>query len=91
MRFKRTGLITKVVIMVMMVYMTVSLLNLRAQIETAQAEKEGLAAQVAAQKLENQQLSEAIANSDDPDMLEAVARSKGYVKPGETLYVDVAN
>ena len=91
MRFKRAGMITKVVIMVLMIYMTISLLNLRAQIETAQGQKEILAAQVAAQKMENQQLTEAIANSDDPDMLESVARSKGYVKPGETLYVDVAN
>lgn len=91
MRFKRTGIITKVVIMVLMIYMTLSLLNLRAQIETAQGQKEALAAQVAAQRMENQQLTEAIENSDDPEMLESVARSKGYVKPGETLYIDVAN
>ena len=44
-----------------------------------------------AQQLENQQLANAIENSDDPDMLESVARDKGYVKSGETLYIDVAN
>jgi len=91
MRFKRAGLITKIVIMVLMVYMTVSLLNLRTQIQQVQDQKSVLAAQVAAQKLDNQQLTEAIENSDDPAMLESVARDKGYVKPGETLYVDVAN
>ena len=91
MKFKRAGLITKVVIVVLMVYMTVSLLNLRTQIQTAQEQKDLLTAQVAAQKLDNQQLAEAIENSDDPEMLESVARDKGYVKPGETLYVDVAN
>ena len=47
--------------------------------------------EVAAQQLENQQLANAIENSDDPDMLESVARDKGYVKSGETLYIDVAN
>ena len=91
MQFKRAGLVTKVVIVVLMVYMAVSLLNLRTQIQTAQDQKDLLSAQVAAQKLDNQQLTEAIENSDDPAMLESVARDKGYVKPGETLYVDVAN
>ena len=91
MRFKRAGLITKIVIMVLMVYMAVSLLNLRTQIQQVQDQKTLLTAQVAAQKLDNQQLTEAIENSDDPAMLESVARDKGYVKPGETLYVDVAN
>ena len=91
MRFKRAGLITKIVIMVLMVYMAVSLLNLRTQIQQVQDQKTLLAAQVAAQKLDNQQLTEAIENSDDPAMLESVARDKGYVKPGETRYVDVAN
>ena len=91
MQFKRAGMLTKLVIVVLMVYMAVSLLNLRTQIQTAQDQKDILTAQVAAQKLDNQQLTEAIENSDDPAMLESVARDKGYVKPGETLYVDVAN
>ena len=91
MQFKRAGLVTKVVIVVLMIYMTISLLDLRTQIQTAQDQKDILAAQVAAQKLDNQQLTEAIENSDDPAKLESVARDKGYVKPGETLYVDVAN
>lgn len=91
MHFKRAGMITKIVVIVLMIYMTTSLLDLRTQIESAQDQRELLAAQVAAQKLDNQQLAEAIENSDDPDMLESVAREKGYVKPGETLYVDVAN
>ena len=36
-------------------------------------------------------LREAIANSDDPEMLEQVARDRGYVEQGETLFIDVAN
>ncbi len=91
MHFKRAGMITKVVILVLMIYMTISLLSLRTQIQTAQGQRDALAAQVAAQRLDNQQLAEAIENSDDPEMLESVAREKGYVKPGETLYVDVAS
>ena len=91
MRFKRTGWITKVLITILMIYMTISLLDLHKQIQSVQKEREILQERVAAQKLENQQLSEAIENSDDPAMLESVAREKGYVKPDETMYVDVAN
>ncbi|WP_277102757.1 spore cortex biosynthesis protein YabQ [Clostridium phoceensis] len=65
--------------------------DLHGQIQTIQVEREELNQQVAAQQLENQQLANAIENSDDPDMLESVARDKGYVKSGETLYIDVAN
>lgn len=91
MRFKRAGLLTKVVVMVLLIYMATALLDLRGQILSTQAERDALADQVADRQLENQQLSDAIANSDDPDMLESVARDKGYVKSGETLYIDVAN
>ena len=33
----------------------------------------------------------AVEHRDDPEMLEQMAREKGYVKQGETLYIDVAN
>mgnify|MGYP000313149607 FL=1 len=46
---------------------------------------------MAAQQLENQQLANAIENSDDPEMLEQVAREKGHVKQDEIVYIDVAN
>ena len=91
MRFTRAGLLTKVVVMVLLIYMATALLDLHGQIQTIQVEREELNQQVAAQQLENQQLANAIENSDDPDMLESVARDKGYVKSGETLYIDVAN
>lgn len=91
MRFKRTGLITKIIVLALMVYMASALLNLHGQIQSVQDQRSLLSAQVDKQRMDNQQLSEAIENSDDPDMLESVARDKGYVKPGETLYVDIAN
>ena len=46
--------------------------------------------QVEDQRLANQELQEAIDNSDDPETMERVARERGYVKQGETLYSDVA-
>ena len=40
---------------------------------------------------ENTRLADAIENKDDPDVLEQVARDKGFVKPGEKLFVDITN
>ena len=79
MQFKRAGIVTKIVIMVLMVYMAISLLTLRTQIQSAQNERDNLAGLVAAQRVDNQQLAEAIENCADPEMLESVARDKGYV------------
>ena len=91
MRFKRAGFLTKIVVLALLIYMATSLLDLRGQIQAIQEERDTLAQQVSDQQLENQELSEAIENSDDPDVLEQAARDRGYVKENEDLYVDIAN
>jgi len=91
MKFKRAGFLTKIVVLVLLVYMATSLLDLRGQIQNIQEQRDSLAHQVTDQQVENQRLADAIEHSDDPEMLEQVARDKGYVKPGEELYFDVAN
>ena len=90
MRFKQAGFLTKLVIVVLLIYMATSLLDLRGQIRDAEQTRAALEEQVKQKQLENQQLSAAIENSDDPDMLERVAREKGYVKSNETIYVNIA-
>lgn len=91
MRFKRAGFVTKLVILALLIYLATSLLNLRGQIQGVEEVRDALARQVADQQLENQALADAIEHSDDPEMLEQVARDRGLVKQGEELYVDVAN
>lgn len=91
MRFKRAGILTKLVVLALLIYMVTSVLETRGKIQELENQRDVLAQQVADQRLENQELEDAIANSDDPDMLEQVARDKGLVKPGEELYRDVAN
>ncbi len=91
MRFKQAGFLTKLVIVVLLIYMATSLLDLRGQIRDAEQARAALEEQVRQKQLENQQLSAAIENSDDPDMLERVAREKGYVKSNETIYVNIAS
>lgn len=91
MKFKPAGFLTKIVVLVLMIYMATSLLNLLGQLKTVQAQRDTLEQQVISQQLDNQRLSDAIENSDDPDMLEQVAREKGFVRQGEELYIDVAS
>lgn len=91
MSFKRAGFLTKLVVLALVIYMAIALLDLRGKILGVQDERDGLERQVASQRQENQELAEAIANSDDPDTLERAAREKGYVYKGETLFIDVAN
>ena len=90
MRLKRTGILTKVVIVVLLVYLATSLLDLRGQIQNTKEQQQTVSQQVEDQRLANQELQEAIDKSDDPETLERVARERGYVKQGETLYSDVA-
>ena len=61
------------------------------QIEDVESQRDALAQEVSEYQLENQELGEYIANSDDPDVLEQAARDRGYVKENEDLYVDIAN
>lgn len=91
MRFKRTGFLTKIVVLVLLIYMAITLLELRGRIRNVQAERDSLAVQVNDQRQENQELEAAIANSDDPEMLEQVARNRGYVEEHEILFIDIAN
>ena len=91
MEFKRAGFLTKIVVLVLLIYMAITLLDLQGKIQTVQLERDSLSRQVSDQRLENRKLEEAIANSDDPEMQEQVARDRGYVEKNETLFVDVAN
>ena len=73
MRLKRTGILTKVVIVVLLVYLATSLLDLRGQIQNTKEQQQTVSQQVEDQRLANQELQEAIDNSDDPETLERVA------------------
>lgn len=91
MQLKRAGFLTKIVVLALLIYMATSLLDLRSQIQETQSLRNSLAQQVSNVEIENRQLSDAIADSDDPAVMEQVARDKGYVKQDEVLYIDVAN
>lgn len=91
MTFKRAGFLTKIVVLVLLIYMALSFIEIRGKIQGVQTQRDDLSRQVTDQRLENQKLADAIANSDDPEMQEQVARDRGYVEKDETLFIDVAN
>ena len=77
MTFKRAGFLTKLVVLALLIYMAITLLDLRGKIQGVQDERDDLVRQVTSQQLENQKLADAIANTDDPGMMERVARDRG--------------
>ncbi len=85
---KKAGLLTKIVVLSLLIYMATALLNLQGQLKTTQAEQESLSRQVAAQTQVNADLADAVANPDDPDRIADIARDKlGLVAPGEKVFV----
>ena len=91
MQLKRAGFLTKIVVLALLIYLATSLLDLRSQIRETESLRNSLAEKVSSVELENRRLSDAIADSDDPAVMEQVARDKGYVREDEVLYIDVAN
>lgn len=92
MRFKRSSLLTKILILVMVVYAAVTLVSLQSQVTVRQTEAQQLESEIEAARQENLRLEQAIANLDTDEGVEAVARQKlGLVSKGETVYYDVGN
>ena len=85
---KKAGLLTKLVILALLIYLATSLLNLQSRIRQTQAERDALSRQVAEQTQVNADLAEDVANPDDPDRIADLARDKlGLVVPGEKVIV----
>ena len=89
---KMAGILTKIVVLGLLVYFVTVLLSLNSQIAAAEAERDAMKTQVAAQTQLNADLAENVANADDPHRQEDIARDKlGLVIPGEKVFIDVTN
>lgn len=92
MRFKKSSLLTKLLILVMVVYATVTLVSLQNQVTQKRAEAEVLTASIEAARQENLRLEQSINALDTDEGVEAVARQKlGLVSKGEIVFYDVGN
>ena len=87
-RTKKAGLLTKLVVLALLIYLATSLLNLQGRIRQTQAERDSLSRQVAEQTQVNAVLAEDVANPDDPERIADIARDKlGLVAPGEKVFI----
>jgi len=85
---QKAGLLTKIVVLALLIYMATALLDLRGQIASVQTERDTLQQQVAMQSQRNAELADAVKHSDDPERINNVAREKlGLVEPGEKVFV----
>ena len=88
----KTSLLTRILLLLLLVGIGWQLHSLRSQVEQAQADKEVLAAKVAAKQQENDALSADIAEGNTADKREEIARNElGLVTPNEYVFYDVSN
>ena len=87
-KFRRSSLLTKVVVLLVVVSATVILVSQRSQIRSNQAQCQELAGQAAELQQENQNLQTGIDGLDSDDSVKKIARDKlGLVVPGEKVIV----
>lgn len=80
---------TKLLLLILLLGIGWQLHHLRAEVASAQAEKERLTAQVEAKRLENDALAADIAEGGTMEKMEEIARNElGMVSPGEYVFYD---
>lgn len=84
---KKAGLVTKIVVLLLLVYAVTMLWNLNSRIAQAKNEVSTLHDQVETQKQQNAELKDAIENSADQEHRKDIAREKlGLLEPGEKMF-----
>ena len=92
MKIKRSGTITKFVLLILGVYMAILLLSVRTQIRNAEADLRALQTQVDEQTATNASIAADIANRNDPDTVLAIAKERmRLVESGEIIFYDTTN
>lgn len=92
MRFRKSSLMLKLIILIVAVYSTVTLVSLQSQNSEKKAEAADLTLAIGSTELENQRLEDEIANADTEEGITEIARNKlGLVNEGEMVFYDVGN
>lgn len=92
MKFKQSGFLSKIVVLMLLVFVAITLLDVRGQIQDAETQLETYRAAVDEQQEVNAALKENIANSDDPETVLDVAKDKmGLLETGEVIFYDTTN
>ena len=92
MKLKRSGILTKLVILGILAYLVVAYARMQIRIGEAEDTKVSLQAQVRTLSVENAALEYEISHSQDTETIEKVAREKlGLVLPGEIIFYDMGD
>ena len=84
---RKAGILLRLFLLVMLVYMIFLLVHVRQQITATQAEVRTLTEEVADQTQTNTELTNAIENRDDPAFLKDVARERlDLVTPSDRVF-----
>lgn len=86
MRIKRSSILTKIVLVVLLIYALVMLVMIGERKSDAQAALDELKRQESALAAENDGLQYALDHPDDPEVWEDMARDEGYINPNEETY-----
>ena len=89
-RRRASGLLTGMILLVLILGVGVQLYRMQERLKTAQAEEAALAEQIAALEEKNAALAEDIANADDPELIEQIAREElGMVVTDEKVFYHI--
>lgn len=89
MKIKKTPLIAKLLIVVVLAALTVKYVDLRSDAAAKEAEVATLSQALTTAQQENQRLQDTIDNMDTDEGVEEIARTKlGLAFPGEIIYRD---
>lgn len=92
MKFVKSSLLVKLVILILVVYATVTLVSLRKQITEKNEQEATLTSSIIATKQENNRLQDSIDALGTDEGVEAVARDKlGMVDEGDIIFYDVSD
>ena len=90
MKFVKSSLLVKLIILILVVYATVTLVSLRKQITEKNEQEAILNSSIASTQQENNRLQDAIDALGTDAGVEAVARDKlGMVEEGDIIFYDV--
>ena len=92
MKFKRSSFLIKMIVLILVVYATITLVSLQSQIQQKRQQADELAATIAETQQENQRLEVALDQIDTDEGGAEIARQKlGLVEDGEIVFQDVGN
>lgn len=90
MKFVKSSLLVKLILLILVVYATVTLVSLRQQINEKNEQEATLTGSIASTTQENNRIQDAIDALGTDEGVEAVARDKlGMVDEGDIVFYDV--